>query len=92
MSEKPMIFRDTDFEFDPIPNVIKVVAITSFKDIPKCCEDCSLYDHCTGYCAALDEVIWYEDEDYEDDNLWVEKQRYCDCPLRELEFKRSDKE
>lgn len=76
-------FKDTDFE-SPVnmPNVIKVVGIAGF-EMPKCCIDCGLYDHFTGYCAILDECIYDEEED---DSFWVEKERYCNCPLREISF------
>jgi hypothetical protein len=81
-------FKDTDFELDPMPNTIKVVAIAGF-EMPKCCIECVLYDHFTGYCAVLDECIY----DEEDDSFWIEKERYTDCPLREISFdKEKEKE
>jgi hypothetical protein len=53
--------------------------------MPKCCIDCVLYDHFTGCCAILDECIYDEEED---NSFWVEKERYCNCPLREISFER----
>jgi hypothetical protein len=72
-------FKDTDFELDPVN-----VGIAGFK-MPKCCIDCVLYDHFTGCCTILDECIYNEEED---DSFWVEKERYCNCPLREISFEK----
>ena len=81
-------FKDSDFELDSVnmPNVIKVVAIAGF-EMPKCCIECPVYDHFTGCCAILDECIYNEEED---DSFWVEKERYCNCPLREVSFEKEE--
>lgn len=67
----------------------KVVGIAGFK-MPKCCIECPVYDHFIGCCAILDECIYDEEED---DSFWIEKERYCNCPLREISFdKEGEKE
>ena len=50
-------------------------------DMPKCCQDCPIYDHEFGCCELIPNSRYYDNDGIEHYDPFEERNK--DCPLRE---------